>query len=141
MAAAARRLQLAEYPLQQLALEQPIGLWCQVVPIALPLQALLLGQVAQVIVDCPLQAAQRVQVGRLGELGQRVHVDQGDLSRLAGLHELLEQFIDLLQLLLDLQGLGDRHGGAPDERIFGRQFVDFVLLSQPLDQLHQLAGE
>ena len=65
-------------------------------------EALLLGHLAQVVLDLLLQGAELLDVARLGELGERLHVDDADLGRLAGLFELLEQLVDRLQLFLDL---------------------------------------
>jgi len=88
-----------------------------------------------------LQGAQPVHVARLGELGQRVQVDHGDLRGLAGLLQLPQQFVDFLQFLLDLQRLGNGQRRAAGELVLGRQFVHLVLVSQPFHQLHQAAGE
>ena len=67
--AGARRLQLLEDLRQQLALEQPKGLRRQLEAAALALlQPLLLGHLAQVVLDLLLQCAELLDVARLGEL-------------------------------------------------------------------------
>ncbi len=75
--------EIAEDPFQQLALEQPIGLGRQLIALGPALQALLLGHVAQQILDLLLQLVQLFDVARLGELGQLFQVDDADLRRLA----------------------------------------------------------
>ena len=72
---------------------------------------------------------------------EQVQVDDADLGRLAGLFELLEQLVDLLQLFLDRERL--RHGQrrVAGELVLGGQLVDLVLVAEPLDQLHQMPGE
>ena len=88
--ARARRLQLLEDLRQQLRLEQPIRLRRQLEAAALALlQALLLGQLAEVFLDLLLQGAELLDVARLGELRQLLHVDDADLGRLHRLFELL----------------------------------------------------
>ena len=57
-------------PLQQLALKQPIRLGREAEAACLLLQALLLGHLAQVVLDLLLQRAELVDVARLGELGR-----------------------------------------------------------------------
>ena len=57
------------------------------------------------------------------------------------LFELLEQLVDLLQLFLDRQRLGNRQRRAAGELVLGRQLVDLVLVAQRLDELHELPGE
>ena len=63
---------------------------------------------AQVVLDLLLQLAELLDVARLGELGQLLHVDDADLGVLRRLFELLEQLVDRLQLFLDLQRLRAR---------------------------------
>ena len=121
-------------PLQQLALKQPIRLGREPEAARLLLQPLLLGQLAQVILHLLLQRAELIDVARLGELGEQVHVDDADAGRLAGLFELLEQLVDLLQLFLDRQRLRHGHRLVAGELVLGRQLVDLVLVAQPLDQ-------
>ena len=79
-----------------------------------------------------------VQLGgklALGELGQLLQVDDADLRCLHCLLELFEEFVDRLQFLLDLERLRHGHRGAAGELVLRRQFVDLVLLAEPLDEL------
>ena len=69
---------------------------------------------AEVVLNLLLQRAELLDVARLGELGEQVHVDDADAGRLAGFFELLEQLVDLFELFLDREGL--RHG----HRLAGR---------------------
>ena len=109
MPAGARGLQLLEDARQQLRLEEPIRLGRQLEAATLPfLQPLLLGHLAQVLLDLLLQCVELFHVARLGELGQLLHVDDADLRRLGRLFELLEQLVDRLQFCLDLEGLAAR---------------------------------
>ena len=87
-----------------------------------------------------LQCAELFDVARLGELGEQLHIDDADAGRLAGLFELLEQLVDLLQLLLDRQRLRHGHRLVAGELVLGRQLIDLVLLAQPLDHVHQRTG-
>ena len=108
---------------------------------ALLLEALLLGHLAQVVLNLLLQRAELVDVARLGELGEQVHVDDADAGRLAGFFELLEQLVDLFQLFLDGERLRHGHRFVAGEFVLGGQLVDLVLVAEPLDELHQAAGE
>ena len=58
------------------------------------LDALPLGHLAQVVVDLLLQGAELLEVARLDELGQLLHVDDADLGVLHRLFELLEELVD-----------------------------------------------
>ncbi len=138
--AGARRRHFLKQPLQQLALEQAIGLWREPEAARFLLQALLLGHLAQVVLNLLLQRAELVDVARFGELGEQVHVDDADVGRLAGLFELLEQLVDLFQLFLDRQGLRHRHRLVAREFILGGQFIDLVLVAEPLDNADQRTG-
>ena len=100
-------------------------------------EALLLGNLAQIILHLLLQCAQLIDIARLGKLRQHLHIDDADLRRLASFFELLEQLVDLLQLFLDRQRLRHRHPLVPRELILGRQLIDLILLAQPLDHIHQ----
>ena len=104
-------------------------------------QSLTLGQLAQHVLNLLLQGVELFQVAGLDELGQLLQVDNADLSSLGGFLQLLEQFVDQLQFLLDFQGLLHRHRGSAGEVILGGQLVHLVLLAQALDQLEQLPGE
>ena len=105
------------------------------------LQALLLGQVAEISLDHLGQLVELLHVARFGVLGQGFHVDDADLRGLGGFFKLLQQAVDLLQLFLDFQGLRHGHRRATGELVLGRQLVDLVLVAQPVDQLHQLPGK
>ena len=105
------------------------------------LQALLLGHVAQQFFDLPLHLRELVHVARLGELGQLVQIDHADLRILGRFFQLLEQPIDRFQFFFDFDRLAARSSTAAGEIILRRQFVDFVFVSQPIDQLHQLPGK
>ena len=70
MPAGARRRQVAEEPLEQLALKQAIGLGRQLEAARRLLEALLLGHLAEVVLDLLLQLAELLDVARLGELGR-----------------------------------------------------------------------
>jgi hypothetical protein len=68
MPAALGRLQVAENPLQQAALENAIRLRRQTERAAVPLQPLPLGHLANVVLDHPLQLFELLHIGRLGKL-------------------------------------------------------------------------
>ena len=96
----ARRLQLGEDLRQQLATGtggNALGVSWK--PRLALLDALLLGHLAQVVLDLLLQGVELLEVARLGELRQLLHVDDADLGGLHRLFELLEQLVDHLQLL------------------------------------------
>ena len=136
-----RGLQVAEDPLQQPPLEQAIGLGREPVALGGLLQALLLGQVFEELLDRAGQLLEVLHVALLGVFGQGLHVDHADLRGLGRFFKLLQQAVDLFQLLLDLDGLGDGHRRTAGELVLGGQLVDLVLVAQPVDQLHKLPGE
>ena len=82
-----------------------------------------------------------LQVRLLGEPGERLHVDDGDLGVLARLTQLLQQAVDGLEFLLDLQRLGRVHRLAPGEVVPGVKLLDLVLLAEGLDDAHEIAPE
>ena len=90
---------------------------------------------------CRAKLVELLDIARLGEFGQRLQVDHADLRRLRRLFELLQQPVDLFELLLDLQRLRDGGHGAAGELVLRGQFVDLILVAQPVDQLHELPGE
>ena len=133
--------QVAEDPLQQPALEEPIGLGREPIALGGLLQPLLLGKVLEQLLDHAGQLAELLHVARLGVFGQGLHVDDADLRRLGRFFKLLQQAVDLFQFLLDLDGLRHGHRRAAGELVLGGQLVDLVLVAQPIDQLHELPGE
>jgi len=60
------------------------------------IEPLPLGQVADDILNLLLQCTELVNIARLGEFGQCLHVDQADLGRLSCFAELLQQLVDPL---------------------------------------------
>ena len=140
MAAGSRGLEVAENPLQQPPLKQPIRPGRQLVSPGGPFQSLPLGQLADIFLDLPGQLVELFDVARLGIFGQLLHVDHADLSRLGRLFQLFQQPIDRFQLLLDFQRLGNGHGRAAGEGVFGRQLVDLIFVAQRGHQPQQPSG-
>ena len=81
--------QVAEDPLQQPALEKPVGLGREPVALGGLLQSLLLGQVFEVLLDHAGQLVEILHVARLGVFGQGLHVDDADLRGLGRFFKLL----------------------------------------------------
>ena len=52
-----------------------------------------------------------------------------------------EQLVDLFELFLHAERLRHGHRFVAGELVLGRQLVDLVLVAEPLDQPHQVAGE
>ena len=110
-------------------------------PAVAALQPLPLGHFAHVVFDLLLQHVELLDVARLGELGQQVHVDDADLRRLCRLFELLEQLVDLLQLLLDGERLGNRQRLRPVNSYLAASSSTWYLSPSLSTKLHDLPGE
>ena len=140
--ARARRLHLLEDAREQLRLEEAVRLGRHLEPAALGLlQPLLLGGLAEVLLDLLLEFAELLHVARLDELRELVHVDDADLRGLRGLLELLQQLVESLQLFLDLEGFGDGHRLVAGELVLAGEFIDLVLVPEALDEAQQAARE
>jgi hypothetical protein len=100
-----------------------------------------LGQLPQIVLDLLLQRPELLEITRLRELGQRLHVDDRDLRGLARLAQLLQQAIDGLQLLLDPKGLGNVQRGPAGELVLRSQVVNLVLVPQTVHQMHEVLRE
>src|SRR5215210_2849025 len=101
MAAGARRREVAKQSLEQLALKQPKGLRREPEAAGLLLKSLLLGNLAKIILHLLLQRAELIDVTRLGEFREHLHIDDADASRFASFFELLQELVDFFEFLLD----------------------------------------
>ncbi len=142
MAARATGLQLGENSVEQATLEYLVGLRCQLEsPAGIAIEPLSFGQLAHHVLDLLTQFLEAGHVLRGSKFSQLFHVDHANLRCSRSLFELLEQFIDGLELLLDLQGLRNGHALRAGECVLGGQLLNLVEISQVLDQAHQLSGK
>ncbi len=78
-------------------------------------QALLLRQIAEILLDLLLKAGQLLDRFRIGELGQFIQINDGQLSSLFGFFQLFEQLFDLLQFFQNFQRSRDAQFFASGE--------------------------
>jgi len=71
---------------------------------------------------------------RIGELTEFFKVDDCQLCVLAGVLELLQQFVNFLQLGVDLNSLIRRHRLTPGELVAGCEHVNEVFAANHVDQ-------
>ena len=140
VAAAACALQVAEDGGQQAALVEPHGLRRDL-PSALgrACEACFLCQTLQQLVHAPLRIAERVHLLLRRKLLERVHVDDGGLGVLERLAQLFQEAVDLLELLLHLDGARHVERLAARERPTCAELVHLVLLAEPLERMRERA--
>ena len=136
------RLHLAEDLRQHLRLKQPHGLGREaIIARAIAFEPLLFGLLLNVVFHLLLQRLELVDVAGLGVLLEFLHVDDRELGRLLGFLDLLEQFVDCVELFLHLEGLGHVQLGAAGEVVLPGEFVDLVLFAEQSDDEHEANGE
>ena len=122
-------------------MEEAVGLGREAEALGALFEALLLSHLAQVVLHLLLERAELIDVARLGELREEVHVDDADLSGFARLFELLDELVDFFELFLDGKGFGDRERFLASERVFGGELVDLVFVAETFDKRDKCAGE